>query len=69
MNNCQRCNKQTNSTTMSRFNTQMICDTCETTEKAHKDYKRACDEELRQIKEFNNLNFEGIGLPDDLIVN
>ena len=46
----------------------MICSTCETTEKAHKDYQRACDEELRQIKEENNLNFEGIGLPDDLIV-
>ena len=63
---CQRCNQQTNSTTMSRFNTQMICKTCETKEKQHKDYKHACDEELKQIKEFNNYNFEGIGLPDDL---
>ena len=40
-----------------------------TKEKNHHMYKQACDEELRQIKEFNNMNFEGIGLPDDLIEN
>jgi hypothetical protein len=51
---------------MSRFNTQMICKDCETEEKQHKDYIHAVVEELRQINENNNYNFEGIGLPSDL---
>jgi hypothetical protein len=69
MQKCDRCKSETKSFIMSKFNTQMICDDCKTKEKNHHMYKQACDEELRQIKEFNNMNFEGIGLPDDLIEN
>jgi hypothetical protein len=67
MKNCDRCNQITNSFTMSRFNTDMICINCQTEEKNHKDFKKAFDEELKQIKENDNYNFSGIGLPDDLI--
>ena len=43
MNNCQRCNQEAKSLTGSRFNTQMICNTCEQKEKQHKDYQKAYD--------------------------
>jgi len=64
--NCQRCdNQEAKSLTCSRFNTQMICNTCEQKEKQHKDYQKAYDTELNEVKK-GNYNFEGIGLPDDL---
>ena len=50
MNNCQRCNVETKTLTGSRFNTQMICKTCEQKEKQHKDYQKAYDAELNEVK-------------------
>ena len=45
---------------MSKFDTSCICMTCSEEEKNHKDYQKACDAEIEQIKQ-GNLNFGGIG--------
>ena len=65
MSDCERCKQETFSTTMSRFNTQMICMDCETKEKAHPKYKEAADRELEETRR-GNYNFKGIGKPADL---
>ena len=62
--NCERCFKETNVTTMSFFNTQIICIDCSKKEKQHKDFEKAREIEFNEIKK-GNLNFEGIGLPKD----
>jgi hypothetical protein len=65
--NCQRCNHSTSGVTiMSMFNLQVICIPCKTIEKAHKDYKKANDAEIKAFLE-GDVNFKGIGLPKDLI--
>ena len=50
---------------MSRFNTEMICDTCLAKEKAHPKYAEACRVELEHVK-MGDYNFSGIGKPSDL---
>ena len=50
---------------MSFFNTEMICIACKDAERAHPDYEKAKQIELEQCLQ-GNLNFEGIGLPEDL---
>ena len=62
---CDRCNRKTNSTKGSYFNTEMICSICEKEEKAHPDYQRAVQVEQEHVMS-GNLNFEGIGLPEEL---
>lgn len=62
---CERCNKPTFDSIMSKFNTQMICTECKTIEKAHPSYQRASDAEVSEVRS-GNYNFEGIGLPDEL---
>lgn len=62
---CQRCGGDATCSTMSRFNTQMICETCETKEKKHPSYADAAKAELEQVKQ-GNYNFKGVGLPRDL---
>lgn len=62
---CDRCKKGTQTLIMSFFNTEMICDTCKTIERAHPDYKRAHDTETEAVLK-GDYNFPGIGLPDDL---
>ena len=63
---CDRCNlPNDNKTTMSMFNTDVICMTCKEEEKNHPEYKNASDAELSAWKE-RVINFEGIGLPKDL---
>ena len=62
---CQRCHKETDSTIMSRFNTQEICEECEEREKAHPKYPEAHRAEEEAVKS-GNYNFPGIGLPADL---
>ena len=62
---CERCKKKTKSTICSTFNTEMICANCKKIERKHPSYKRAADVELAEVKN-GNMNFEGIGLPDDL---
>ena len=65
MSNCERCDSETNKTTMSWFNTQMICEPCDEKELSHKDIEKAKAKELEQVKQ-GNYNYEGIGLPSDL---
>lgn len=62
---CERCGKEAFVTTMSMFNTQMICPACEEKEKNHPKYKIAQEAERKEIST-GNFNFEGIGLPNDL---
>ena len=62
---CQRCHAPTHITSMSYFNTQMICPKCQSKEQKHPEYERAKKIELEQCLQ-GNLNFEGVGLPDDL---
>ena len=65
MNTCERCESETTTTTMSWFNTQMICKPCDEKELSHKDIGKAKEKELEQVKLGNN-NYGGIGLPSDL---
>ncbi|MBQ3423312.1 MAG: gamma-glutamylcyclotransferase [Romboutsia sp.] len=57
---CERCSKETNTFTVSMFNTQNICMECKDEERKHPRYKEACDKELEEVKK-GNYNFEGIG--------
>lgn len=65
MRQCERCKHPTHTTTMSYFNTQMICTSCDTKERQHPEFERAQKIELQQCLQ-GNLNFEGVGLPEDL---
>jgi hypothetical protein len=51
--------------TMSRFNTDMVCEDCESREKAHPKYAEAKAAELAAVRRGEH-NFPGIGLPPDL---
>ena len=57
---CQRCNDpHPPHTTMSRFNTDRICPTCEEKERVHPKYQEAVDAEIEQVK-CGNYNYKGI---------
>ena len=58
---CDRCYEDTNITTMSMFNTQIICMECKKKERKRPDYKRAVDADNEQIRQ-GNYNFKGVGL-------
>lgn len=62
---CTRCNKATSITTMSRFNTQIICMSCEEAERKHPKYAEAAEAEFQACKR-GDYNFPGVGLPPDL---
>ena len=62
---CERCKKPTHTTTCSYFNTQTICMACVSKEQKHPDYERAKRVEFEQVLK-GNLNYEGIGLPEEL---
>ena len=62
---CVRCKAQDAITTMSRFNTDIICVDCETKERAHPRYQEAADAELAAVKR-GDYNYPGIGKPEDL---
>jgi hypothetical protein len=62
---CQRCRAELVGSTMSRFNTEIICPECEAKERAHPDYPRARDAEAYAVRN-GNYNFPGIGKPADL---
>ena len=57
---CERCGEATNTTTMSWFNTDIICMDCADEEKNHPKYQEAKDKELAEVRK-GNLNYEGIG--------
>ena len=62
---CNRCEAETNSYTVSWFNTEKICDVCDKKELAHPNIKEAKDAERKACNE-GDMNFPGIGKPDDL---
>ena len=64
---CDRCKQPPiNSTTiMSKFNTQVICTPCKEKEMKHSKYIAACKAEDQEIRN-GDLNFPGIGKPEDL---
>ncbi len=62
---CDRCKKSTSTWTMSKFNLDHICMTCDKKEKAHPKYKQASLAEHKAVKS-GNLNYEGVGKPTDL---
>lgn len=62
---CDRCKHETLVTTMSLFNTDMCCEKCIETERAHPEFPRAREEELKQLQA-GNYNYPGVGLPADL---
>lgn len=64
---CDRCNNETHSFNMSYFNTDMCCNECIEKERAHPKYAEAKQIEYEECSK-GNLNFEGIGLPEDLRV-
>lgn len=62
---CDRCGMESLITTMSMFNSEMICVDCEKKEKYHPKYQYAKETEQAAIKS-GDYNFPGIGLPDDI---
>lgn len=62
---CDRCGRQTACSIMSMFNTQTICLRCKQREESHPDYPVAVAADEAAIKS-GNLNFQGVGLPEDL---
>lgn len=62
---CERCYTETNVTTGSYFNRQMICLECDRKERAHPKYAEAKRIEGEAVKR-GDYNFPGIGKPADL---
>ena len=58
---CDRCHKDTDTWTMSMFNTQTICMECKEKERRSPRYKEALEAERVAVKA-GNRNFPGIGL-------
>ena len=65
---CPRCGTKTNTSIVSRFNTERICIPCEEAERKHPLYKLAAKAEHHQCT-LGNLNYEGIGCPKSLYKN
>ena len=65
MSQCQRCGNETNVTTGSWFNTEMICIPCSEKETTHRFFEAAKATEREAVIQ-GNYNFLGIGLPEDL---
>jgi len=57
---CQRCGEKGNTSTMSWFNTDLICMDCSDKEKSHPKYQEAKDREHAEVKK-GNLNYGGVG--------
>ena len=63
---CERCDVETKTYIMSMFNTQNICMRCKEKEQKHPAYKLAQEIELIAVNS-GDRNFQGIGLPEELI--
>ena len=61
---CDRCHTPASMKIMSKFNTDMICPTCDRYERGHSQYRHACQAEEISVRK-GDMNFPGIGLPDD----
>ena len=64
---CDRCCTPTNTVKMSWFNKDVICLDCSAKEAQHKDYKKA-KEAVYEHERAGDMDWEGIGLPIDLVV-
>lgn len=64
---CDRCGCSSINFRCSIFNTQMICSDCIEKEMKHPLYQKAKQAEREECLK-GNLNYDGIGLPDDLAV-
>lgn len=62
---CDRCKEPTDITTMSWFNTEMICGLCEAKERRHSALKKA-KAAIYGAKRNGDLNNIGIGKPNNL---
>lgn len=62
---CQRCHARTDVHTMSMFDTAIICMVCKEIETKHPRYAEAVAAECSAVQS-GNLNFPGIGKPEDL---
>ena len=62
---CERCQSESQSQSMSWFNTQMICPRCQKIESRHPKFEEAKQRESAQVKA-GNMNYRGIGLPQNL---
>jgi hypothetical protein len=65
---CPRCGAKTNTSVVSRFNTERICIPCEEAERKHPLYELAAKAEHHQCT-LGNFNYEGIGCPKSLYKN
>jgi len=62
--NCDRCRKDLqDGRIMSMFNEDCICMKCKDEETKHKDYNKARDREIEEVRK-GNYNFKGIGFKD-----
>lgn len=59
---CDRCPNTTNTTKMSWFNTDNLCEECQKQEESHPDYDYAKWVENEAVKE-GDTNFPGVGWP------
>lgn len=62
---CARCGQAMAASIVSRFNTDVICLSCEAKEKQHPGYRDAVNAEEVALRS-GNRNFPGIGKPNDL---
>ena len=62
---CHRCSKTTDFHIMSMFDVALICHSCLMIERNHPEYPKATEAELLSIKD-GDMNFKGIGCPQDL---
>lgn len=62
---CARCGVKNQPMTCSRFNVDWICMECQKKERAHPDYERAVEAELKAVQS-GDYNYKGIGKPTDL---
>lgn len=60
---CDRCGNETFCTTMSYFNTQIICIECDDLEQKHPDFEAAREAENEEVRN-GNYHFKGVGLPE-----
>ena len=60
INVCENCGKEDVATTMSMFDTKMICMDCDENERKDPRYKEAVDADVKAIKS-GDYNFPGIG--------
>jgi len=65
MSKCDRCGKESRSSTGSYFNTDQLCLDCWKKETAHPDYEHARTIEGAAVLR-GDLNFPGVGLPPEL---